>query len=334
MRIAVLWRRNRNVEQQQQLLGKTIPDDSREEVERHQQALTECGHHVEIVEWHNDPIRTVKKLRRGRYDLVFNASSVEEVAILEGFGLRFAGSHIDLVSLDKVVRKEIVACHAVSTPEFQVIRDPEAEFTLAIEPPVIVKPARGRNSSGISEESIVSDVCGVLRQARQIVSGLHQDALVERFVPGTEVTVGVIGNRSPEILGVMEIEYTDATTNTFEHKQDHEVFHCPARLSDTVRARVETDAVNAYRALRARDYARIDMIVDGQGIPHFLELNCFPGLHQLTGDERHLHSSYMGTMAANAGMSAADLYGMIIDIAGADEAFETSAHVSAISQTT
>ena len=72
--------------------------------------------------------------------------------------------------------------------------------------------------------------------------------------------------------------------------------------------------MKAYRALRARDYARIDMIVGEHDVPWFLELNCFPGLHILTGEEEHLHSSYMGTMAAHAGMCAADLYGVILDV--------------------
>ncbi len=56
------------------------------------------------------------------------------------------------------------------------------------------------------------------------------------------------------------------------------------------------------------------MIVDEHDVPWFLELSCFPGLHILTGEEKHLHSSYMGTMAAHSGMSAADVYGMIPDV--------------------
>ena len=314
MKIAVLWQRNRNVGLQQKWLGMSIPDDSYEEANHHKEALKMCGNDAQVVEWADDPMMTVKELRTGKYDLIFNTSSMEQVAILEGFGLPFAGSGIDIVSLDKVIRKEIVAYHGFNTPKFQVISDLSTDFNLNLSPPVIVKPARGRNSCGISEESIVSDGRGVLRQARKIVYNLDQDALVEEFIEGREVTVGIIGNRSLEIVGVLEIEYTDAPTNTFEHKQDHEIFHCPARLDDGLMSLVKDVAMKVFYALHARDYARIDMIIGRDSIPYFLEINTFPGLHFLTGEEKNLHSSYIGVMSARANMSPTELYGKILNI--------------------
>lgn len=316
MRVGVLWRRNRNVGLHERFLNTSIPDDSREEVERHCEGLEMAGHIAEIIEWDENPLRSSERIMGGKYDLIFNASSLEEVALLEVLKVPFTGSGIDLVALDKVARKIIVSYYGVPTPPFQVITRTEEDYQISIPTPVIVKPARGRNSCGITNESITEDPAKVLRQAAQIIEGLCQDALVETFIEGVEITVGILGNEDPQILALLEIEYTDAPTNTFEHKKDHEVFHYPPRISEEEKARICEAALTAYKGLRARDYARIDMILSRKdGNPYFLELNTFPGLHMKTGDEKHLHSSYIGTMARSLGWGPGEVYRRIIDLA-------------------
>lgn len=315
MRIGILWRKQRNVGQHARFLEQALQDDSREEVEKHKESLEAAGHEAEIIEWTDDPSATTQALRAAHLDLVFNASSVEETALLHILGLRFAGSPLSMVTLDKSAQKRLVCFDGIPTPKFLVLPGPDEERLTELAKPVIVKPVRGRNSCGITDESVTGDDRQIKLQAQKIHRTLGQEALVEEFIAGREITVGIIGNEEPRILPPMEVKYRGARTNTFEHKKDNEILRCPAELSAEERAAVVHTALGAYRALGARDCARIDMIMSATGTPFFLELNSFPGLHRKSGDEVHLHSSYVGIMAEAEGWSPADLYGRIIEAA-------------------
>jgi len=106
--------------------------------------------------------------------------------------------------------------------------------------------------------------------------------------------------------------YNGARTNTYEHKMDRETMHCPARLSPGVASKVQDTAKRVFRVLGARDFARVDTIVDREGMPHVLEINTFAGLHILTGSEKRAHASYIGVMAKTAGLSQADLLDALV----------------------
>jgi D-alanine-D-alanine ligase-like ATP-grasp enzyme len=78
---------------------------------------------------------------------------------------------------------------------------------------------------------------------------------------------------------------------------------------------VKETALNCFWALGARDFGRVDTIVDRDGRAHVLELNTFAGLQILTGSELHLHASYIGSMAGSMGLARADVLGAIVDSA-------------------
>ncbi len=126
--------------------------------------------------------------------------------------------------------------------------------------------------------------------------------------------MGLLGD-PPAPLTPLEIEYNQARTNTYEHKMDNEIMHCPARLSPEALQRVKDVAVTAFYAVGARDFGRVDTIVDESGNPTVLELNTFAGLQILTGEEQHLHASYIGTMAKNMGFDRARVMGAIVNAA-------------------
>jgi len=330
LKIAVLYRPGRNVEWQQRFTGQDIPDDAIEEAALHRDALEEAGHDARLVRWEQDNLRGMAgELGSDSTDLVFNASSLQEVAFLEAAGVPYCGSGLDLVALDKATRKKLLAFHGVATAPFAVIDSDERAqgFVVPIsklgdgwepEPPLgypmFVKPVRGRGSSGVSDDSIVEDLAALRRQAEMIIARLGQGALVESYLVGREVTLGVIGD-PPAVLTPLEIEYRDARTNTYEHKMDNEIMHCPARLTGEQLAAVGATALNAFRALGARDFGRVDTIVDAAGRAHVLELNTFAGLQILTGQEEHLHASYIGTMAKSMGLTRAAVIGAIVDSA-------------------
>ena len=315
MRICVLWRPGRNTELHSRFSGQPLADSSLEEAEHHRDALSDLGHTAELLRW--DPAAPpLRPLVEGDHDLVFNASSLQEVALLATLGLPFAGSGPELVALDKATRKRVLAENGIPTPEHCVLHTAIDAELIPLDPPYFVKPVAGRGSQGITDESVALDRPALGRAVRAVIDGVGQAALVERYVHGIELTVGVLGD-PPEALPVLEIEYADgARANTFENKQDREVFHCPARVDPAVQRRAAATALQTFRALGARDFARVDMIFEPEtGRCQVLELNTFAGLHLRRGDERALHASYIGVMAERAGLGAEGVYGPILEAA-------------------
>lgn len=330
LKVAVLYRPGRNVQWQRRFTGADIPDDAIEEAELQRDALREAGYEAHLVPWDaHDPLRTAAGLRELGAGLVFNASSLAEVALLEAMGIPYCGSDLNLVALDKADRKKLWCFHGIPTAPFVVVdHDRVARGSSlplsAIGPgwtpapplcyPMFVKPVRGRGSAGISDDSIVENAGSLRRQAEAITSRLGQAALVESYIQGREVTVGVVGD-PPRALVPLEIEYNRARTNSFAHKQGHEILHCPARLSPERLAAVQDLALQAFVAVRARDYGRVDTIVDDQGRVTVLEINTFAGLKLLPGEESSPHDSYVGTMARAMGMKSAGLLNCIVESA-------------------
>lgn len=301
------------MELQRRLTQDKIFDDAYDEAFQHYSAIKEAGFEAALIEWKKDPRETLQTLINEKVDLVFNASSLREVAFLEVFGIPFVGSGLDLVATSKADRKKIVAYHRLPTPGFFVANGPDRIPEHHLKYPLFVKPVRGRGSAGISEENVVKkpeDLPGVVAK---ITEKMGQPALVEEFISGREITVGIIGYDEPRVLPILEIEYNSTITNTFEHKMlDNEIIHCPAELSPEEQNRIIYTAKKIYKVLNAKDFGRIDMILGRDGIPYFLELNTFAGLTMSSGKA---HNGYMGYMAEALGMTAPEFIGSIIQSA-------------------
>jgi D-alanine-D-alanine ligase len=123
----------------------------------------------------------------------------------------------------------------------------------------------------------------------EMCSTYQQPMLVEEFIEGDELTVGIIGNAPPRIIGVMRVlpkRQTERFVYGLEVKRDYErqvSYECPARLTAKYYQAVEQAALNAYHALGCRDVARIDFRLR-DGVPYFLEVNPLPGLSPETSD--------------------------------------------------
>jgi len=108
--------------------------------------------------------------------------------------------------------------------------------------------------------------------------------LVEEFVDGDEVTVGITGNTPPETLGIMRVLPRTKTSNfiySLEVKRDWERlvdYECPAHLDENVLQRIKDDSLKIFEILGCRDFARIDFRVSKDGTPYFIEINPLPGL--------------------------------------------------------
>jgi D-alanine-D-alanine ligase len=157
--------------------------------------------------------------------------------------------------------------------------------------PVLAKPAWEGSSKGIRGPSLVRRP----EELAAVVAGLHQDhrqpVLVEEFIDGDELTVGVVGNARPRVVGVMRVLPLGASAEPFlyslEVKRDWRRrirYEAPPPYPPALLARVETAALEAYAALGCRDVARIDFRLHTERGPVFLEANPLPGLNPESSD--------------------------------------------------
>ncbi len=281
-----------------------LPEDAFEEYDSEAtvghicKALSDLGH--EVLRLGAGP-GIIDALRRSRPDIVFNIAEGEGgrcreahvPALLEMLGIPYVGSDpLTLcVTLDKPVAKRLVLAEGFPTPEFRTFRSAEGFTCAGLAFPVIVKPAFEGSSKGVRLSSRASSAAEAREMVRFVTDTYRQDAIVEEFVAGPEVTVGILGNESPRAVGVMEIAPKKVGNDEFvyslEVKRDWEnqvEYRCPPQLPPEVVAGIERNALGIYRALGCRDFSRIDFRIDANGIPQFIECNPLPGLSPGYGD--------------------------------------------------
>lgn len=238
------------------------------------------------------------KILQEKVDFVFNVAEgrgtyrsreAQVPSILEMLNIPYSGSDPQCLAicLDKPLSKKLVALEGVSTPTWRIVNDRQElrEINRCRSLfPAIIKPAYEGSSKGIRLTSLVEDA----EQANDVIECLldkyHQPAMIERVILGDEVTVGVIGNSQPKVLGIMRILpkqqngyflYTLEVKRNYLEMVDYE---CPAALEEKILQRIQTASLNAFRALGCRDFARLDFRISAAGVPYFLEVNPLPGL--------------------------------------------------------
>ncbi|MBN9632843.1 MAG: D-alanine--D-alanine ligase [Actinobacteria bacterium] len=284
--------------------------------------LQSLGHHVTVLE---PDAALLGYLRESRPDVVWPAlhgSSGEDGALralLELAGVPFVGSTTDAARLawSKPAAKTVVARAGVATPESvtlpkETFRELGANSVLetvlsAFEVPLVVKPAQGGSAQGVT----VVAVAGELPRAMVDAYTYADVALIERKIEGVEVSVAVLDTGDgPVALPPVEIEplegaYTfDARYNAGETR-----FYVPARLEPDVLDAVCAAATSAHSALGLRHLSRVDLIVDADGVPWFLEANVLPGLTE---------TSIMPQAIAASGRDLGDVYATLAAAAIAD----------------
>ena len=204
----------------------------------------------------------------------------------------------------------------LATPDWLVVDGDIAEFRsrLATMPlPVIVKPACEGSSKGIHQTNLVEEPDRLQEVVEQTAGQYRQPVLVEEFIDGDELTVGVVGHRPRKALGIMRVVPKNQGDQPFiyslEVKRnyiDRVRYECPAQLSPADTRAVETAALAVWRALGCRDVGRIDFRLRNH-VPYFLEVNPLPGLNPLTSD--------LPIMARALGIEYPELIGRIVQAA-------------------
>ena len=298
-------------------------------------AIEACSHTVELLPVSDSVAPLVTTLRDEAPDLVFNLaesfggkSALESnvAALLNLLGLRYTGSSPAglLLAGDKSLTKKVLSFHGIRTPEFATVFRGALDWAGNIEFPVIVKPPQEDASLGISSNSVVHDLRELFTRIDALQSEFQQPVLVEQFVEGREFYVGVLGNANARALPIMELDFSgfpagvpriasweakwgdDGAGSGEQFAGTRSIF--PTDVAPALTERIQQAALEAFHALRLRDYARIDLRVTNDEQIFVIEVN--PNCYL----ERE---SEFARAAAEGGLAYAALIARILELATA-----------------
>jgi len=263
-------------------------------------AFAALGHTSRRLMVDTDVEPLVSSLQQDRPDLVFNMaeafagkSALESnvAALMNLLHLRYTGSSPAglIVAGDKTLTKKVLTFHGLLTAKFATVFRGAVDWAGDISFPLIVKPPQEDASLGITGKSVVRNVQELLGKIAEMQTEFQQPALVEEFIDGREFYVGVLGNVNVKALPVIEMDFSgfpadrpkiasweakwgdDGDEKGAEFAGTKSVF--PTDVSEELTAKMQTVAVEAFHALRLRDYARIDLRVTPGGDVYIIEVN-------------------------------------------------------------
>lgn len=306
-------------------------------------ALEAGGHRATFLE---GDLSLVEKLPKLKPDICFNicegywgdSREAHVPAILEMMRIPYTGSGVLTLALtlDKPMTKRVLAFHDLPTPAFQVFERADEPLDEDMHFPLFVKPSREGTGMGVSGQSIVHDEAELRTQLAAQLARYRQPILVERFIQGREVTVGVIGNLRPPVarrmpydlqarrvmhglrfLPPLEVDFTaypETEGGVYTNRMKTEWatdFHylCPAPLSPELVNQLNWLTAATFRVTGCVDVARVDFRLDAadHNRPYILEINPLPGLYPGLSD--------LVLEAAADGMSYDALINAILDAA-------------------
>jgi D-alanine-D-alanine ligase len=254
------------------------------------------GHEPTILGIHSDVEKLVSNLRASSPDLVFNLmemfgenilGDVGVTGLLELLGFPYTGCGPGEAYLqqDKGLAKKLLAFDQIRYPDFAVFSaDSTLETGGKLRLPLFVKPLRADASIGIDGKSLVHTATDLMKRVVQIHEELHDSALAEEYIEGREFYVGVLGNQDPIALPPIELDFSRLEPNkpriadskakwekgSPEYEGTRSVL---ADVSPELLAGLQKTALAAYRALRVRDYGRVDFRVTDTGEIYVIEVN-------------------------------------------------------------
>jgi D-alanine-D-alanine ligase len=304
-------------------------------------ALRQGGHQVTFLE---GDVTLYDRLRELRPDICFNiceghfgdGREAHVPAILEMLRIPYTGSKVLTLALtlDKPMTKRVVGFHGLPTPPFQVFERPDEPLDPDLVFPLFAKPSRQGTGMGISAESIVHDEPELRAQVTRLLEGYQEPILVERFIAGRDITIGMVGNLTPPVawrlpknseaprvwqglrfLPPLEIglgQYAKDEGGVYTHHAksalaDKLDYICPARLTADQLEELNRLAAAAFRVTGCLDVTRVDFRLDetdGEK-PYILEINPLPGLAPIISD--------LVIEAQAAGIGHTELVNMILD---------------------
>ena len=309
--------------------GKKVKKVEKTDREEIFEALAKLGHEPSYFELDGRPT-SLHSLSRCDADLIFNLTEsfdgddtkeMNVVAYVDLLGLRYtgAGPHSIFLSQDKAVAKKIFAFHGIKTPFFATSYRGRIEHAHDIAFPLIVKPSWEDGSIGIDEGSVVKNIKEMMERVQYIQDEFDSPALIEEYIEGREIYAGILGSyERAQVLPLVELDLSRLPEGTpkiatydVKFEKNTEAYKLTKSqvaedLDEATTKRLSDTALAAYRALKLRDYGRIDMRLAPNGDVYVIEANPNPWLA----------SRQEFAMAAKAsGRSYTELIGEIVDLA-------------------
>lgn len=267
-------------------------------IEAVKQALQNKGYQVKLYEVSSKAF--FYNLLLDKPQIVFNMAEGQGVygeayvpTILDELKIPYTGSSplgINL-AVNKVILKQVLQSKGLPVPKlYQIIESPFETLQPLKKFPVIVKPIFEGASIGISAKSICYNETEVKTIIHKVFEKIKRPLMIEEFIEGKEITIGVIGNFPPQALPPMEIDFSPLNKKeikasngiqTFKFKTSYAnkaSYFLPARLPQNVLNNLQNLAVEAFRLLNLRDIARFDLRLDQNFLPYLLEVNAIVGL--------------------------------------------------------
>jgi D-alanine-D-alanine ligase len=282
-------------------------------------ALMELGHETDRIG--NIKNLTTRLSAGDRWDLVFNIAEgirgfgreAQVPAILDAYDIPYTFSDALVLSLTlhKGMTKHVIRDLGLPTADFAVIETPADITGVNLAYPLLAKPVAEGSGKGVNASSVVSTPQQLARLCKRLLADYDEPVLVERFLPGREFTVGVVGTgRDARAIGTVEVNLNgraEPDVYSYVNKEECEQLVEYRLVNDETVRLAEEVAVRAYRGLGCRDAGRLDFRCDEAGIPNFIEVNPLAGLHPTHSD--------LCIIATQVGIAYTELIGEIISSA-------------------
>ncbi|MGB8816150.1 MAG: ATP-grasp domain-containing protein [Minisyncoccia bacterium] len=289
-------------------------------------SLLARGHQVKTLETDRNVWEKLKKLKP-EIDIVLNLAegfggcNINETfvpALLEALEIPFTGasSRNMMFTMDKEKTNLVLGAYNIPTPCRKLFRQGQSKFIeLGLNFPVIVKPVREEASIGITYDSVVSNHKDLVDKVDRVFKLYQQSALVEEFIEGREISVGIIGNgTNVHVFPPLEFIFEDSIPvlkriRSYEYKWDGgKEAMTKAKLPDDLITKLQEYTKVAYLVTDCRDYARMDYRLTDKNEIFLLEVNYNPGI----GPNTHGLNNTLTMMASFEGHSFEDLIEWII----------------------
>jgi D-alanine-D-alanine ligase len=328
LRICILhetWGEEPEVAEKPRRKGKKRAKEDRDEIFN---ILKKAGHEPFFHALDGDP-PSLLGLGKVNADLVFNLTEsyagddTKEMnvgAFLELLGHRFTGAGPQGLYLaqDKAIAKKLLAFHGIHTPYFATGFRGRLEWSHDIEFPLIVKPALEDGSIGIRFNAVVHSVKDLMERIDSIHAEFDSPVLIEEYIEGREIYVGVIGNGNLEALPIIELDLSQLPEGTpkvagteVKWEEGTEIYRStqpffPEDLAPQMVEELKKTAVGAFQVLKLRDYGRIDIRLTPEGKIYVLEVNPNPWL---------LSTAEFARAARKSGRTHPEVIQEIVDLA-------------------
>ncbi|MBO8167597.1 MAG: D-alanine--D-alanine ligase [Thermoanaerobacteraceae bacterium] len=278
------------------------------------EALLEANYSAHLIDVDHNVMDNIKKVNPDVAFIALHGKGGEDGAIqglLETLGIPYTGPGIlaSAMSMNKIITKQILQNKGIPTAPFATVNVNDdltaraQQIRREIPGKLVVKAPNQGSTIGIYFVEPEADLVAVMKKAFQY----DRTILVEKFIPGTEVTASLLGNEDPQVLPLIEIV---SHTGVYDYKakytkglSEHII---PARVSDAAAKKVERYSKETFKALFCQGLARVDFIIDENEEPYLLEVNTMPGMTE---------TSLFPDAARAAGISFPQLVSRIVQLA-------------------